>query len=116
MRLLAILVVVLLIVAPSVQAAEKYLDNDLTNKLKRGAINVVSAPLEMPHKIKEHWQESSSHPIEKGVFLVGGVVKGTAYMLGRFGSGLWDMLTFNLDIPKGFEPLMKPDYVCEKNK
>ena len=36
--------------------------------------------------------------------------------IGRMGSGLWDVMSLNLDIPGNNEPLMKPDYVWEDKR
>lgn len=86
---------------------------DDIKKLNRGAINVVTSPLEIPYKIKDHWQQSSNHPVEKGVYLFGGTVKGIAWGIGRLGSGLWDVFTFNLITSENNEPLMKPTYIYQ---
>ena len=100
-----------MLIAVASFADDGYLKGRAMTKLKRGAINVVSAPLEIPKKLKEHWEESDNNAIKKTAYLFGGLVKGIAYTVGRAGSGLWDMFTLNLDIPANGEPLMKPDYV-----
>lgn len=86
---------------------------DDIKKLNRGAINIATSPLEIPYKIKDHWKESSNHPVEKGVYLFGGAVKGVAWTVGRFGSGLWDIFTFNLKTSEDNAPLMKPTYIYQ---
>lgn len=88
------------------------LQNEAVNKFKRGITSIVTSPLEFPREIVIHWNESRG--IEKPVYLFGGAVKGVAYFVGRLGSGLWDVFTFNLGVPAGYEPLMKPDYIFEK--
>ncbi|MFT5387320.1 MAG: hypothetical protein ACI9F2_000748 [Lysobacterales bacterium] len=40
-------------------------------------------------------------------------MEGVLFTLGRAGSGLWDIVRFNLKIPKHNEPLMKPDFVYQ---
>jgi len=106
-----LLTITLVLFAATSFAEDSYLTSRPMKKLKRGAINIVSAPLELPQKIKQHWDESDPNPIDKTVYLFGGFVKGVAYSVARLGSGLWDVFTFNLDIPGNNEPLMKPDFV-----
>ena len=105
------LTVIMVFFAVASFAEDSYLTSRPVQKLKRGAINIVTAPLEIPKEVKQHWDESDTNPIKKTVCLFGGLVKGLAYAVGRVGSGLWDVFTLNLDIPENNEPLMKPDYV-----
>ena len=105
------LTVIMMFFAVTLFAEESYLTSRPMKKLKRGAINVVTAPLEIPKEIKQHWDEGGTDPIKKTAYLFGGLVKGITYAVGRVGSGLWDIVTLNLDIPGNNEPLMKPDYV-----
>ena len=105
------LTVIMMFFAVASFAEDSYLTSRPMKKFKRGVINVVSAPLEIPKEIKKHWDESGTHPIKKTVCLFGGLVKGLIYTVGRVGSGAWDVFTLNLDIPGNNEPLMKPDYV-----
>ena len=105
------LVAIMMVFATASFAEDSYLTSRPMQKLKRGAINVVTAPLEIPKEIKQHWDEGGTDPIKKTFYLFGGLVKGLTYTVGRVGSGLWDIVTLNLDIPGNNEPLMKPDYV-----
>ena len=104
--------------ATCVQANEaKYTDAiDDVKKLNRGAINIVTSPLEIPKRIKHQWDKSPDHPILKGTRVIGGTAEGIIFGLGRIGSGLWDIATFNLEIPKDHEPLMSPEFVYEFDK
>jgi len=86
---------------------------DMLMKAKRGAINIVTSPLEIPKQAKYEVNVTEEKP-GKIIALFGGTVKGLVYTIGRLGSGLYDVLTFNINTPKGYEPLVKPDYVCEK--
>ncbi len=83
--------------------------NDITwtKKIKRGLINVVTSPVEIP-------KQAIGGAFEKPnlIMIFAGFVKGVAYTVGRAGSGFWDILSCNLDISD--EPLMKPDYVFEE--
>jgi putative exosortase-associated protein (TIGR04073 family) len=106
----------ILFLAGSCFAQEGYLKSRPMQKLKRGVVNVVTAPLEIPKQVKLHWDDSGTNPIEKTAYLFGGLIKGAAYTVGRVGSGLWDIVTLNLDIPGNNEPLVKPDYVWSDEK
>jgi putative exosortase-associated protein (TIGR04073 family) len=82
-----------------------------SDKLTRGVANVpVGAILEIPKNIDREWATSKNAAIGIGV----GIFKGLAMALGRLGSGLWDILTFPMSLPKDFEPIMKPAYVFDK--
>jgi len=78
-------------------------------KLSRGAANVISCPLEIPKQIDIEWKASDNAAIG----IVTGLFKGLAFGVGRLCSGLYDVITFPANIPKEYEPLMKPDYVFE---
>ncbi len=113
MRTFLLTVTMMLFAATSFAADEGYLSGRIMTKFKRGVVNVVTAPLEIPIKIKEHWDEGGTEPIKKTAYLFGGLVKGLTYTVGRIGSGLWDVFSLNLDFPGNNEPLMKPDYAWE---
>ena len=82
------------------------------DKFFRGAINVLTGVVEVPLTIKEEWVNSNNAAI--GIFA--GTLKGSCRAIGRTLSGVWDVLTFPFAIPKGYEPLAKPDYVIEKSE
>jgi len=67
--------------------------------------------LEIPKEIKKHWKESPNKPIEKTAWLVGGVFKGAGMTLVRMGAGIWDTVTFNVEIPAEYAPVIQPEYV-----
>ncbi len=113
MRTFILAAVMVLFTATSFAADEGYLYGRIATKVKRGVVNVISSPLEIPKEIKAHWDEGGTDPIKKTAYVFGGVVKGLVNTVGRVGSGLWDIFTLNLDIPGNNEPLMKPDYVWD---
>ena len=78
-------------------------------KLSRGAANVISCPLEIAKQIDIEWKASDNAAIG----IVTGLFIGLAFGVGRLCSGLYDVITFPANIPKEYEPLMKPDYVFE---
>ncbi len=82
-------------------------------KFKRGVVNVLTSPVEVPKQIKIEVKEHSSSAGEAVLAGVGGTAKGLAYFAGRLASGLWDMIGCNLAIPENYEPLMHPEYVFD---
>ena len=88
-------------------------DGPEKTKFKRGLVNTFTGIFEIPKQIKNEVKGAEKVP-EKVVSFLGGTVKGVTYAIGRTGSGLWDVFTFHLERPANYEPLMKPDYVCEK--
>ncbi len=82
-------------------------------KFKRGVTNVLTSPAELPKHIKAEVSEHDGKG-SKAIAALGGTTKGLAYSVARMGSGLWDMVSFNLSIPRNYAPLMQPEYVCEK--
>ena len=87
-----------------------------TQKFGRGIANIVTAPVEIAKQVDQEWKKSSEDKKNTGIGVAKGFVKGLAFTIGRFGSGLWDVVTFPLQTPKNYEPLMKPDYVLQKEE
>ena len=83
-------------------------------KLKRGAINILTFPLEIPKETVKEFRVGRAKTFHVLIFILDGFVEGCAYSVGRLGSGTWDIISFPLNKPAGFEPLMKPDFVFDK--
>ena len=79
-------------------------------KLKRGALNIVTSPVEVARQIHVTTEEKN--------LLVGwtlGLVEGLGSGLLRFGAGAIDLLTFPFGFPESDKaPLIDPEYVWEK--
>ena len=84
------------------------------NKLKRGAINIATSPLEIFKQTKEVVEEGETTP-NRVARVVPGLFKGLGYTVMRLGSGFWDIATFNNFFYEENEPIIKPDYVWEEN-
>ena|SRR3989338_4965184 len=82
-------------------------------KLKRGIVNVVTAPIEIAKGIDDGWKSSAKKNQPAGTGIFGGFFKGIANTIERMGSGLWDIVSFPFETPADYEPLMKPDYVLD---
>jgi len=80
------------------------------DKLKRGALNMVSSPVEIARQIQMTSEEDS---LLEGWTL--GLIKGLGIGALRFGAGLIDVVTFPFDFPdEDKAPLIQPEYVWEK--
>jgi putative exosortase-associated protein (TIGR04073 family) len=80
------------------------------DKLKRGAINIVTSPVEIGRDIYNTTEEKN--------LLVGwtvGLAKGIGNGILRFGVGVIDLFTFPFGFPEGSKaPLIDPEYVWQK--
>lgn len=77
---------------------------DAVIKLSRGIVNIVTSPLE--YYVQYNLSAEGNNPL---VGLLGGVFYGTGFTVARIISGAYDIVTFPIPLPKGYEPLMKPD-------
>ena len=96
------------------QKAEQTLDSateyEWQDKLKRGALNIISSPVEIGRSI---YLGSRDENLAYGwtVGLIRGIGQGGI----RLGAGVIDLVTFPFDFPKdGKAPLVEPEYVWEK--
>lgn len=91
----------------SVESTPAYAWND---KLKRGALNIVTSPVEIARDIHLTAEEKN--------LLAGwtiGLVKGIGEGIIRLGAGAIDLLTFPFNFPDGKKaPLIEPEYVWQK--
>ena len=90
-----------------------FAENEVRVKLTRGLKNVFTFPLEIPYQACKQYHASDTFG-NRTLGTLGGACRGISLGLLRFGSGLWDVATCNLDIPKGGGALLKPDYVWDK--
>ena len=111
MKKIFIITLALMLTALCVQ--NSFAENQMRVKLTRGLKNIATAPLEIPNQACKQYHASNTFG-NRTLGTVGGAARGIAIGILRFGSGLWDVVTCNLDIPKGGEPLYKPDYVWDK--
>ncbi len=80
------------------------------NKLTRGAVNIVSSPVEVARQIQI---TSSEQSLLAGwtIGLLGGFGQGFI----RFGAGVIDLFTFPFNFPDSHKgPLIEPEYVWQK--
>lgn len=96
--------------APPAGAVTETKTYSWSDKLKRGAINIVTSPVEIARDIHNTTEEKN--------LLVGwtiGLVKGFGEGFVRFGAGVIDLFTFPFNFPEGRKaPLIDPEFVWEK--
>ena len=82
-----------------------YVDGSL-RKLGRGITNIVTCPLEL---IRTPQAESYRYGYMEAVSV--GLLRGAWRTIQRGVVGAFEVLTFCVEIPKDFEPLMTPEFV-----
>jgi len=81
-------------------------------KFARGAVNMVSAPLELPNQmylLSDYASENSPYGIETASAAIEGLFTGVAYTLWRFVAGAYDVITF--PAPRYESCLISPPYL-----
>jgi putative exosortase-associated protein (TIGR04073 family) len=79
-------------------------------KLVRGLVNVLTGWVEIPKRVHETSEESGP-----GAGFTLGMIRGLGYGLTRTLGGLYEVVTFPVPAPPGYQPVMRPPYifVCE---
>lgn len=97
-------------IAPSGFAAEEVKAYTWQDKLKRGAINIVTSPVEIARDIHNTTNEKN--------LLVGwtvGLLQGLGEGVVRLGAGVIDLLTCPFNFPESRKgPLVDPEFVWQK--
>jgi len=89
-------------------------DQGPREKLTRGFVNIITAPIEFPKQARAYWITGAEKTPHILVWIFSGTVWGIIEGIKRAGSGLWDVVSFPVDKPEGFEPLFKPSYVFDQ--
>ena len=100
---------VILLLAVQIYAADTPFE-----KLQRGGVSVLTAPIEMIKETRAYWIEGSAKTYHISAWLFCGAMKGIVMTAARAGSGVWDIVTFAVPVPKGYSPLLKPDSVFDE--
>lgn len=79
-----------------------------SRKFTRGMLNTVFFWTEIPKEVNRDWQNVD--PLT-GVFT--GTGKGIYKGAQRFGVGIYEMVTFPLDSPANYQPIIYPETVME---
>jgi putative exosortase-associated protein (TIGR04073 family) len=87
-----------------------YRDNSdiqkIFNKLGRGVVNVFTGWLEIPKTIAKEWRKTD--PFTGTVV---GLFKGLGWAVARTLVGFYEVLSFPFPVPRGYEPVMQPEYI-----
>jgi putative exosortase-associated protein (TIGR04073 family) len=83
-------------------------------KLYRGAVNILTAPIEVPKQARAYWIKGAQITPHILAWIASGTVWGVVQTVKRAGSGIWDVVTFPFEKPEKYEPLLQPDYVFQE--
>lgn len=78
-------------------------------KLQRGIINMAFSPVEIAHELQKETRKPDS--LIPNWFI--GLGKGTVWMVGRFLSGAYDLVTFPINAPANYGSLTQPEFVWD---
>jgi putative exosortase-associated protein (TIGR04073 family) len=114
--ILIVLSTLLCFTAPLMAAAEEPSEKPLLAKpfmkLARGAVNMISAPLEIPNQIyilSDHADKNSPYGVETAAGAIEGLFTGIGFALWRFVVGTYDVITFPVPIYEAC--LIYPPYI-----
>jgi len=82
--------------------------NNALRKLCRGFANVLFGIVEVPNQVT---RTTAAHGGGAGVTY--GVGKGFARWIGREVTGVYDVVTFPIPFPRGYKPIMKPEFPAD---
>lgn len=80
----------------------------MARKFQRGLINIGLSPIEISHELHKEKRTDAYLPS-----WIPGAFRGSAFMVGRALSGAYDLVTFPVPLPSGYEPLVYPELVTE---
>lgn len=96
--------------SPKKKSLKSLMDSDkATEKLSRGLANMATSPGEFIYQIPASQKQS---PDYLTAFFVN-TVRGTGYMVARFFTGLYDVVTFPFPGKTQYQPLMEPETIVE---
>lgn len=109
-RILVVILVLLLIF--ELFSSYSFAANDPAKKLSRGLLNVAIGFLEIPLNIRNTGREDGF-----GMAVTYGAFKGAFYCIRRMIVGFYEMVTFPIPVPKGYEPILTdPEYFLDKEE
>lgn len=101
---------ILLIWGPQSAWADETVAAHMGQKLLRGAANVTTGIGELPKQIYLQLQHDSIEGLPLGVF------DGIGMSVVRVSAGICDISTFLLPLPHDDEPLLKPEFVWDRER
>ena len=82
--------------------------NNALRKLCRGVANVLFGIVEVANQVTKTTAEHGG-----GAGVTYGVSKGFVRWMGREVTGVYDVVTFPVPFPKGYKPIMKPEFPAD---
>ena len=109
-KLLALLLVFafLLPLGANAQSEDLPRGQNALRKLGRGIANVLFGIVEVPNQVTKVTSEHGG-----GAGLTYGFGKGVVRWIAREFTGVYDVVTFPVPFPKGYKPVMKPEFPNE---
>ncbi len=107
-------IIVLFVTVSLLSISSAYADQGPGNKLYRGVVNIVTAPIEVPKQARAYWIKGAQLTPHIIAWIGCGAVWGVVQGIKRVGSGVWDVVSFPFDKPAEFTPLFKPNYVFDE--
>lgn len=100
----------LLAVLFSQNAYPAELENEGTamRKLQRGFLNMALSPWELAHELTYDKKKDSAVPT-----WVGGLGRGSIYTAGRALTGVYELVTFPIPVPRNYEPVIQPEFAWQ---
>ncbi len=103
-----ILLALIILAQPAFAATQMEPQGTMMRKFQRGFINIGLSPIEISHELHLEKRKDGYLPS-----WVSGLFRGSFFMVGRALSGAYDLVTFPLPLPSGYEPLVYPELVTE---
>jgi putative exosortase-associated protein (TIGR04073 family) len=102
------LLYLIILTQPAFAATQMEPKGTMMRKFQRGFINIGMSPIEISHELHKEKRTDAYLPS-----WVPGIFRGTTFMVGRALSGVYDLVTFPIPLPSGYEPLVYPELVTE---
>lgn len=107
-KCLVMVMVVSMLICSNAFAATRF--DDMNHKLGRGLTNLITGPMELGKEIDTSVETSGWY---KG--LVFGTLKGLYKAIARSSAGIYEVITFAIEAPEDFKPIIEPEFVFAKD-
>lgn len=74
-------------------------------KLQRGFLNIALSPIEISNELDKEKRNETVPPS-----WVAGLGRGAAFTVGRALVGVYEMVTFPMPAPAGYQPILQPEF------
>jgi len=103
--------IICVIVLMIVNIASAGYAQDMGKKIYRGVVNTLTGWVELPKNM--YMTSVDDNPLSSiGI----GVVNGIKWMIVRTAVGVYETLTFPIPVPKGYAPIMQPEFAFNIKK